>query len=452
MATNSDAGRVTVVSEVLDDAPFSGFHFSLILLCTLVAIVDGFDTTALGVIAPTVALDWGLSLPAFAPALSASLVGMALGGAVGGMLGDRLGRRPIMISMFLIVMAATFASGFAQDIQQLEILRLLTGFGIGGTIPLGAALVAEYMPKKRRSFLLVVMFSGHALGGTLAGLLAPVLIDTFGWQSVFFAGGIAPALLAVALFALLPESARFLTARGTDAARARAVRLLARANPAAGVAADAQLSTGEQRVARGSVADLFTAGRASQTIFLWLTFFATQFVLFALASWMTGLFTQAGHSQAVGAYAQMLHNLGGVVGSLVFGLVSDRLSARPVLIGVNVGSILFVAGLGAFAASPLALAMALASGVFVLAAQLCLNAYTTGLYPTELRATGVGWALSFGRLGSISSPLVTGALMAQGWAPGSLFFAIAAVPFVSIAALALMRAERYATHGEGPAH
>jgi MFS family permease len=200
------------------------------------------------------------------------------------------------------------------------------------------------------------------------------------------------------------------------------------------------------------VRDLFAANRASQTIFLWITFFATQFVLFGLASWLTSLLTQAGHSQDVGAYAQMLHNLGGVFGSLAFGLLSDRLSARPVLIGVNVGAILFIAGLGAFAASEFSLWMALFSGVFVLAAQLCLNAYTTGLYPTALRATGVGWALSFGRLGSITSPLVAGALMARGWTPSSLFYAIAAVPLISIVALTFIRGERYETDGVNSAH
>ncbi|WP_168454903.1 MFS transporter [Sphingopyxis microcysteis] len=445
MASNKDERPMIAVSDVLDNAPFSAFHFGLILLCTLVAIVDGFDTTALGVIAPTVARDWGLSLPTFAPALAASLVGMALGGAIGGMLGDRFGRRPVMIIMFVIVTLATLASAFAKNIQQLEALRLLTGLGIGGTIPLGAALVAEYMPKRHRSFLLVVMFSGHALGGTLAGLLAPFLINNFGWRSVFFAGGIAPAILVFALLALLPESARYLTAQGTTAARARAIGLLTKANATARVTAGAQLTTGEQAVARGSVADLFKANRGSQTVFLWITFFATQFVLFALASWLTSLLTQAGHSQDTGAYAQMLHNLGGVFGSLAFGLLSDRLSARPVLIAVNFGSIVFIAGLGMFAASDFALLMALVSGVFVLAAQLCLNAYTTGLYPTPLRATGVGWALSFGRLGSILSPLVTGALMARDWTPSSLFFAIAAVPLISIVALTFVRGERHET-------
>jgi AAHS family 4-hydroxybenzoate transporter-like MFS transporter len=148
----------------------------------------------------------------------------------------------------------------------------------------------------------------------------------------------------------------------------------------------------------------------------------------------------------------MLHNLGGVFGSLAFGLLSDRLSARPVLIAVNFGSIVFIAGLGMFAASDFVLLMALFSGVFVLAAQLCLNAYTTGLYPTPLRATGVGWALSFGRLGSIISPLVTGALMARDWTPSSLFFAIAAVPMISIVALTFFKGARHETDGSIGAH
>ena len=452
MAAEERTKGVVVVSEVLDDARFSRFHLILILLCTLIAIADGFDTTALAVIAPTIAKGWGLGLPSFAPALSASLVGMALGGATGGMLGDRFGRRPIIILMFSIVTVATLASGFAVNISQLEALRLLTGFGIGGTIPLGAALVAEYMPKKLRSFLLVVMFSGHALGGTLAGLTAPVLIHNFGWHGVFIAGGVVPAVLVVALLVFLPESARYLTNRGGADARLRAMGLLKRANPAVRLDPDAEIVTGEQVAARGSVRDLFAPNRASQTIFLWITFFATQFVLFGLASWLTGLLTQAGHSQDVGAYAQMLHNLGGVFGSLAFGLLSDRLSARPVLIGVNFGAIVFIACLGAFAASPFSLWMAMFSGIFVLAAQLCLNAYTTGLYPTALRATGVGWALGFGRLGSITSPLVAGALMAQGWTPSSLFYAIAAVPLISIVALTFIRGERYETDGASAAH
>ena len=447
MTSKAQRSDVAVVSDILDNAQFSHFHLILILLCTLVAIVDGFDTTAMAVIAPTVAQDWGLSLPSFAPALSASLVGMAFGGAIGGILGDRYGRRPVMISMFSVVTIASLASGFARNIFELEVLRLLTGFGIGGTIPLGAALVAEYMPKKMRSFLLVVMFSGHALGGTLAGLAAPALIDGFGWQGVFFAGGVAPAILVVTLLISLPESARFLTNRGDDVSRAKAIALLGKANRDCQIANDAKVVTGEQEAERGSVRDLFKGSRAGQTILLWITFFATQFVLFGLGSWLTGVLTEAGHSQAQGAYAQMLHNLGGVFGSLAFGLLSDRLSARPVLIAVNFGSIIFIAGLGMFAASDFVLLMALFSGVFVLAAQLCLNAYTTGLYPTPLRATGVGWALSFGRLGSILSPLVTGALMARDWTPSSLFFAIAAVPLISIVALMFIKGARHETDG-----
>ena len=383
----------------------SVLQWRTLVLCTLVAVIDGFDVSAMAVATPAVAHAWRAPLSLFGPALSASLLGLALGGAAGGPLGDRYGRRRILLVLFLIGLIATTFTGLAPQITPLTVGRFFTGLALGGTIPLGAAITAEFMPASRRRFLLVVMFTGHPLGGALAGIAAPSLIDAWGWPAVFFTGGLLPALLFFGLLAWLPES--------RECADQRKAAPLSSQSP------------------KDSVQELLGPGRLSATLILWALFFATQFQLFFLASWLPSLLTQMGQSLARSSYAETTFELGGLAGALALGRYTNpKAPTRLLVVSYLVGAaavvvIPLVAGITLMLFTVSALA-----GVGALASQLCLNAITTERYPSWIRATGLGWALSVGRIGSIVSPLVAGYLLTQNWSAASILTAAAGPPLL----------------------
>ncbi len=423
------------IASFLDESRFRAIHFSVLVLCTLIAVVDGFDVTAMAAVAPTVAEDWSLSPGALGPALSASLVGLAFGGIIGGFVGDRFGRRPTLVAMFMVGIAATAYTGFAQDLDHLVLGRFLTGLGLGGTIPLGGAMVSEYMPRRSRAFLLVVMFSGHSLGGALAPLVAPWLIEEYSWRALFFAGGILPVVLVLAMVVWLPESMRNLAVRGGfDAKLARLARRIDRTVAEAATGFVASLDPPQ----KSSVLwVLFGQGRAATTLLLWLIFFCTQFELFLLASWLPSLLNQTGYSLRESLQATTVFSFGGLFGTLAMGWLSDRNSPPLILVMANAITFFAVGGLAwiVMGGGTGLLIAATAAGVGSLAAQLCLNAFASQVYPTVARGAGLGWALAVGRIGSISSPLVVGALLNAGMLPVTVLQLCMIPPLLAIAAI-----------------
>ncbi len=269
------------------------------------------------------------------------------------------------------------------------------------------------MPPKRRAFLLVVMFTGHPLGGALAGLVSPDLIETFGWPSVFFAGGVLPVVILIAVFAVLPESPVILARRGQVSALNRVLSKL-------GVTKDpvivrAELAPNTTKASAVPIRELFAAGAGGTTLVLWALFFATQFQLFFLASWLPSLLTDMGHTLRTASFSATAFEIGGLVGAIALGQIASIKQPAKVLVPAYFAGSIAVGLIVVFNDNHLALfGLAAIAGVGALATQLCLNALTTQRYDAVIRATGLGWALSVGRLGSVASPLVAGTLLSAG--------------------------------------
>ena len=290
-------------------------------------------------------------------------------------------------------------------------------------MPSFISLTSEYSPRRLRAVIVALLWAGFPLGGFVGGLLASWIIPAFGWQSVFWVGGVLPLLVGVALVFALPESIGFLVARGAPADQITS--LLQKAFPGTPVPADATFVLNEEPGRGVPVAQLFAMGRAAGTILLWISFFIAFMMLVTNSAWAPTLLKREGVGIREAALAMALYNLGSVVATTFVGWLIVRAGASLILPIAMVCSALSIALTGY--AAPDAGKVILLEGLF----GLFLGGGSSGLialaaiyYPTAIRSTGVGWAMGMGRVGSFTGPLVVGSLVALGLSTADIFVAI----------------------------
>src|ERR1700674_33585 len=210
------------IQTFINEQRFSRFQWLIFAMCFAIMLMDGFDTAAIGFIAPSLTSEWSIGRPALAPVLSAALLGLAFGALLAGPLSDRFGRRVPLIAAVLIFGGACFGSAFSANLSQLTIMRFITGIGLGAALPNAVTLMSEFCQDRRRATMVNLMSCGFALGAALGGFLAAWLIPHFGWRSVLLVGGSAPLLLSVLLLITLPESVRYMVAKGYPVEKIRA--------------------------------------------------------------------------------------------------------------------------------------------------------------------------------------------------------------------------------------
>src|ERR1700759_1020490 len=438
---NAGSGPVIDIADFIDRQAIGGFQIKLLLMCAAVLILDGFDTQAIGYVAPALAKEWGLTTrAALGPVCSAGLFGLMIGALVFGPLADRVGRKAIIIFSTAAFGLGALAPVLAHDIPTLLVIRFLTGLGLGGAMPNAIALTAEYNPHRRRATMVMIMFCGFSIGAALGGMLAADLIPRFGWRSVFLGGGIAPLILVPILVLRLPESVRFVATTGH--APERIAGLLKLIRPNASFAPGAQFVVQETRLDGGPLLHLFREGRPLATLLLWVVFFMSLLDIYFLALWLPTVLHDLGASVSVAVLIGAMLQIGGVVGTFALGSVIDRFSFRALAL-VYLGAVFAVAAIGQLGHAVIAVSIAIfAAGFWVVRGPLAAHALTAGYYSTSVRATGVGWALGIGRVGSIIGPLVAVVLLAAKWSTGVLFMAAAAA--AACAALASLLLSRIA--------
>jgi AAHS family 4-hydroxybenzoate transporter-like MFS transporter len=434
---STNAPGVTDVAAFIDEQPIGRFQIRLLLTCAAVLFLDGFDTQAIGYVAPALAHDWSLARGALGPVFSAGLLGNMIGALLFGPVADRIGRKRIIVLSTAAFGLGTLATVFAQDITSLLVIRFLTGLGLGGALPNVIALTSEFSPHRRRATMVMAMFVGFSVGSALSGLIAAALIPTFGWRSVFLIGGIAPLLLVPFLAARLPESVRFLALSGQ--ADARVAELLTRVAPSVRFPSGMRFGVREAKLVGLPIAHLFSEGRALATLVLWAVFFTSLLDLYLLLNWLPTVLNDLGASVSVAAAVGAMLQVGGIVGTLTLGQFIDRFSFRALALAFLFAAVA-IATVG-FSGQSIAFAMFAIScaGFFLVGGHIAAIALAATYYPTMARSTGVGWAIGIGRVGSIVGPLIGGIMLARGVDAQSLFTA-AAVPALVASAAALVLA------------
>jgi len=413
------------IQTFLNEQPFTKFQWRIFALSFFVVLLDGFDTGAVGFVAPSLIQQWGVTRPALAPVLSAALFGLAAGALFAGPLADRLGRKIVLLVSVALFGAASLGGAFAMDLGQLTVWRFVAGIGLGAAMPNAVTLFSEYCPERSRAALTNAMFCGFPLGASLGGLSSAWLIPQFGWRSIFVLGGVAPLLLVVFLLVWLPESVRYLIARGAPTERVRLT--LQRIAPVPAGVESFDLRETVRAAARSGLSLVFSRSYFLGSLTLWVTYFMGLVIFYALINWMPILLKDAGLEPRQAALVSALFPLGGV-GAVASGWLMDRFNAnRIVALGYGLTAVaMYAIGQAVGQVGVLVLVVFIA-GTLMNTSQSSLGSLAAAFYPTQGRATGVAWMMGVGRFGGIFGSFLVAEMARRQFDFGTIF-AIMAVP------------------------
>jgi AAHS family 4-hydroxybenzoate transporter-like MFS transporter len=429
------------VGQVLDEGRWTGYQKLLIAGTALTIVLDGVDNQLLPNSIPTLIQEWGQPRPAFANALASGPFGMMIGGLMGGVIGDRLGRRVALLGSVVTFAVITLAIAFVNSIDALLVLRFLAGVGLGGAMPNAATLASEYVPRRQRPFAVTLTIVCIPLGGFVAAELAARVIPSYGWRSLFLIGGIVPLVLAAILWKILPESPRFMAQR-----RERwpeLTRLLKRMghDVPADVTYVESAAPGAQPARKASIGDLFAPLYARDTAGLWGSFFFCLMVNYVAIQLVPAMLSGVGFTQPAASRGLTMVNIGGVIGAVVGALVIQRLGSRVTMLGMSVAAVVCSMVMANMALDPAdafgLMAMFLLTGGLLNAVQTTMYALAANIYPTEIRSTGVGTAVAFGRIGNVLAVYVGNYALDTGGPSGyfTSWAILMALVFVSLAVI-----------------
>jgi AAHS family 4-hydroxybenzoate transporter-like MFS transporter len=419
------------IQDLIDSRPLSGTQIFLIVACALSVVFDGFDLQVMALAVPALSKAWALPPPQFSAALSASLFGMGLGAAFIAPLGDRFGRRTMLVISLFAVGASALACATAQSVLQLALYRFVTGVGLGVSMANAIALTADYAPRARRSTLVTAMYCNTATGALVASLTAPWIVSWLGWRGPFVLGGVLPIASALLLLAA-PESLKFLLHRRPG--HPAIARILSRVAPEAN--ARQVYVAPPPDIAGGSVRDLFAPRYRVRTLWLWLAFAMTAFILYLLVSWLPTLLLAAGWSAPQAQKAVAFNQAGGIIGGLLLAWLMDRLGGERILL---VGFLVCATTLLLFLVVPAGFwtwgALLLVVGACTGGAIFALPSLGTRYYPAAILSTGTGWGSASARVGAFIAPLVGGLLMARGITTQDLLTLLAGPALIAAVAM-----------------
>lgn len=421
--------------KLIDDSPMTGMQVGVIGVCFLLNMLDGMDVLAISYAAPSISEDWTISLQALGVVFSAALVGMTIGAIFISPYTDVVGRRKMILASTFIIAAGMVATAFAQSVAQLMVLRLVAGLGIGAMLASLTAMVSEYAPKRHRNLCILTLHAGYPIGAILAGLVASWVLPEFGWRPLFVFAGAVSLIAVPIVFFWLPESLQFLSRSGRENALTEINKILKRMGRSA---IDAlPVTTGGPSDSKGLRA-LFSADLTIPTVMLWLTFMMSFATLYFLLSWVVKLAVDSGMELRNATYAGIVLNLGAFFGSLSMGYLSSKINLTKVIaFFFPLGAVMCVAYGNLTGSLSVVLVLIFVLMYFVHGGFTGLYAVAARLYPTEIRTTGVGWAIGAGRIGAIVGPAAAGLILGAGISIGWTFV-IFAVPLL-IAGLLISR-------------
>jgi len=416
--------------DVIDRGGVTTQQIIVVGLCLFFNMLDGFDITAMAVVASAVSADLDLTPDRLGWIFSFALAGMMGGAMFLAPISDIIGRRKMIIISVALIGVSIIFTATASTLTEFVILRFISGLGAGAMLACQAALAAEYSPDKYKALSVAVVTSGYPMGAMMTSVIAGMIMPEYGWRGMFWFGGVLTLSMVFVAWLLIPESLKYLFQRRPDDALERINKILKKLGKEL---LDAMPTVIEEHKSGqvgfiGGMKKLLDKDHARVTWTLWAAFLLCFSTLYFLMSWIPALMEDSGFDAAVGRQAFFLFNLGGVMGIYLMGWLSTRFKLTDMICYL---SLIAAAGMVIFALVPtqlnLMLVLTLLIGIVQQGGFTGLYGAAAKAYPTDIRSTGIGWAIGLGRFGAVVGPAVAGYMIAAGLDMSANYF-IFAVP------------------------
>lgn len=410
-------------------------QLSTILVCFLMNMLDGMDVMVISYTAPAIAKEWAIAPTDLGLVFSVGLLGMAVGAMFLAAQADRIGRRKMILLSAGLMGVCVLATVYVPSVPMLVLARFVSGLGIGSMLASTATLTAEYAPVRTKDFWVSFVMSGYPIGAVLSGMVAARIIPDYGWRAMFNTAGLATLLTLPIIYVFLAESLDFLLKSRPEGALEQANKLLKKMDRES----LAELPPLQTAVAKASVKELFADHRQGATLLLWTVLFMSFATLYFLTMWIPKLAANAGLAMNLAIYAGTVFNLGAFFGIVTQGYLSARLGLQRVICGFLIVTAGLMVAFGFVSGSVLVLVLFGLIGFGIQGGFVGMYSLAAKLYPTRVRATGVGWAVGAGRIGAVVGPMVGGLLISTGWSMAANFIVFALPAFAAGVVTLLIR-------------
>jgi AAHS family 4-hydroxybenzoate transporter-like MFS transporter len=415
--TAAAATSDNIFKDVIDNGEVSGQQFLVIGLCLFFNMLDGFDITAMAIVASSVSTELELTPDKLGWIFSFALAGMMAGAMFLAPVSDLIGRRKLIIFAIALIGVSITLTASASTLSEFVVLRFISGVGAGAMLASQAALSAEYSPDKYKAFAVAAVTSGYPLGAMMTSVIAGIIMPEYGWRGMFWFGGLLTLSMIVVALMLIPESLKYLVEKRPEGALEKINEILVKLKkdtlPELPVVATQDQV--EPPGFFGGMLMLLAPQNRVRTLTLWAALLMCFSTLYFLMSWIPKLMEDAGFGVAVGRQAFFFFNLGGVIGIFLMGWMSIKWRLTNLIFYMLVSSAVFMV---IFALAPenliLLLGLTLLIGILQQGGFTGLYATAAKVYPTAIRSTGIGWAIGLGRFGAVVGPAAAGYFIATG--------------------------------------
>lgn len=437
---SNPSAPVAPADDLIHESRITPVQGVILILFFLAYLLDGFDIVVIAFAAPAMSADLGILPQELGIIFSAGVLGMTLGAMFLSPLADLYGRKYVISLLLIIAGAATYAVVFVHTTPWLIVMRFIAGLALGTIVTTLAPLAGEYSPRRHRSFVLALMFSGSSVGPVIGGFFSAPLIEQHGWRAIFEYAGLLTMLLGVLFFLLVPESIAFLIKRRPRVALEKVNRILRfigqatiKNTPAVDVSATTESA---------SVVSLLRKGRRKQTLLIWATFFLSFGAVYFMINWIPAILSGVGFPQDQAILGGVVIAIGSIVGTILLGWLTRWWALNRIISGGFVLGALSTVLLSGLLqnADPTAAALIwvalLLVGVTLMGGIANLYTVALAIYPAQIRGTGLGWAAGLGRCGAVVSPAFAGSMIASGLPTSILFLTFAASVFAAAVLIA----------------
>ncbi len=413
----NNGNRENFIEDLIAKSPMAPYQVILVILCFILNMNDGIDVLVVSYTNTKVFSEWLLTKTQQGYIFSSGLAGMTLGCLFIAPLADRIGRRKLFIYAMSLETGGMLLSSMVTAYSQLLVLRFVAGLGIGGLLPTMAALAAEYSSNRRKDLAVGFVQAGYPVGAILMGFYAAWAVPLYGWRFAYLSAGIFSGIMLFMIVFFMPESIDYLSKYQPQNSLQRINKIL---NKMGHDKIDALPS--QRIVQKPGVRILFSDHYRASTIRLFIGIFFGFMTLYTLISWVPSIAEESGMPYKMATYAGTFLNVGAFIGCVAIGWLAARFNLRKLMFTFLIVAFVIMVAYGNLSPGyAVILILILLIGITVQGGFIGYYPAATRIYETEIRATGIGWAIGAGRFGAIAGPALFGILSDLNLSNGSLF-------------------------------